>query len=67
MSLEERIKRLEEEDKPRKIKSWLDIVEFARQGRDEKIEVDGAWGEFIKMVLRDLDRSDKRSAHLSLG
>jgi len=61
MSLEERIKRLEEEDKPRKIRSWLDIVEFGRQGRDEKIEVAGEWGEFLSGLQRDLDRSDKGS------
>ena len=63
MSLEERIKRLEEENKPYKIRSWLDIVKFAQQKGKKTILIDGQWTELIRRIERDTDKRDKPSAH----
>lgn len=60
MNLEKRIKRLENETKPRKISSWVDFVIFATQGKeDERIEISEGLQKMLEQMALEFEKKDK--------
>lgn len=63
MSMEKRIQKLEAENKPRMIRTWLDLVQSANEDSDksEPVEISDEWLPIIESARKRRDELEEQN------